>query len=170
MQKNSKKRGSNRDFDRIIVKENNAIDKLKQAVSYFQKKYNLLPDEVIRLLKAQIEIPVSVFCKELTAFEAIVKFLKEQKFLSYHDIAVLLTRDERNIWHTYNNAIKKRKSPFKIKSSEFLIPVSIFQTSKLSILATIVVYLKEKFSYHEIAVLLKRDDRTIWTVYNRIKK
>ena len=52
------------------------------------------------------------------------------------------------------------------------IPSYIFKDRKLSVLEAIVKYLKEErqLSYHEIAVLLKRDDRTIWTVYNRVKK
>ena len=49
---------------------------------------------------------------------------------------------------------------------------SIFRDRKLSILEVLVEYLKDKkeLSYHEIAVLLNRDDRTIWTVYSRVKK
>ena len=39
-------------------------------------------------------------------------------------------------------------------------------------LESTVVFLKDKckLSYHEIAVLLNRDDRTIWTSYNKAKK
>ena len=53
-----------------------------------------------------------------------------------------------------------------------LIPSNIFKNRSLSILEALVEYLKEKRSltYHEIAELLERDDRTIWTVYNRAKK
>ena len=52
------------------------------------------------------------------------------------------------------------------------IPSYIFKDRSLSVLEAIVKYLKEErmLSYHEIAVLLKRNDRTIWTVYSRVKK
>jgi len=52
------------------------------------------------------------------------------------------------------------------------IPSDIFRDRTLSVLEIIVEYLKEKkdLSYHQIAILLNRDDRTIWTVYNRAKK
>ena len=52
------------------------------------------------------------------------------------------------------------------------IPSDIFKDRSLSVLEIMVEYLKEQkgLSYHEIAVLLNRDDRTIWTVYNRGKK
>ncbi len=52
------------------------------------------------------------------------------------------------------------------------IPSNIFQDRSLSVLEIMVEYLKEQkgLSYHEIAILLNRDDRTIWTVYSRVKK
>lgn len=52
------------------------------------------------------------------------------------------------------------------------IPSHIFLDRSISVLEAIVKYLKEKkgMTYHEIAVLLNRDDRTIWTCYNRVKK
>lgn len=50
---------------------------------------------------------------------------------------------------------------------EILIPNSIFDNEELSCLETIVKYLKEelKLRLHEIALLLNRNDRTIWTTY-----
>ena len=52
------------------------------------------------------------------------------------------------------------------------IPSSIFRDRKLAPLESITEYLKDNLSmsYHEIAVLLNRDDRTIWTCYHRAKK
>ena len=51
------------------------------------------------------------------------------------------------------------------------IPTSIFQDRELSVLEAIAEYLKEKkgMRYSEIAKLLNRDDRTIWTAYQRAK-
>ena len=58
------------------------------------------------------------------------------------------------------------------EEENLLIPSSILKDRTLSVLESIVEYLKEKrnLSYHEIAELLGRDDRTIWTVYDRAKK
>jgi len=52
------------------------------------------------------------------------------------------------------------------------IPLSAFSNSKLSALEIIVKYLKENKNkkYSEIARLLNRDDRTIWSTYNNAKK
>lgn len=53
-----------------------------------------------------------------------------------------------------------------------VIPLSAFSNSKLSALEIIVKYLKEdkEKKYSEIARLLNRNDRTIWSTYNNAKK
>ena len=55
---------------------------------------------------------------------------------------------------------------------DMLIPSSIFRDRSLKVLEVLVAYLKDQkqLTFHEIAVLLNRDDRTIWTVYSRVKK
>jgi hypothetical protein len=52
------------------------------------------------------------------------------------------------------------------------IPTKILVDRTLSVLESIVEYLKEKkdMNYKEIGDLLNRDQRTIWTVYHRAKK
>lgn len=52
------------------------------------------------------------------------------------------------------------------------IPSSILRDRTLSPLESITAYLKDQtgISFHEIALLLNRDDRTIWTCYNRAQK
>ncbi len=57
------------------------------------------------------------------------------------------------------------------KKQEILIPATIFDSKKISPLESITKFLKEneELSYHKIALLLNRNDRTIWTVYSRSK-
>ena len=56
-------------------------------------------------------IPIRILRdRSLSVLETIVEFLKEEKELSFHEIGVLLDRDERNIWTVYNRAKKKRKN------------------------------------------------------------
>lgn len=52
------------------------------------------------------------------------------------------------------------------------IPSYIFKDRTLAPLESISEYLEDELgmSFHEIAVLLNRDDRTIWTCYSRAKK
>ena len=55
------------------------------------------------------------------------------------------------------------------RSIPIAIPIEVIQDRELSALEAIVVYLKEQhhLTYSQIAVMLKRDDRTIWTTYKR---
>lgn len=52
------------------------------------------------------------------------------------------------------------------------IPSFIFRDRNLAALEAIVIYLKDSqgMTYAQIAKLLKRDDRTIWTTYKRAKE
>ena len=59
-----------------------------------------------------------------------------------------------------------------MEAEEVLIPSSVFKDRSVSVLEVLVEYLKDKknLSFHQIAMLLNRNDRTIWTVYNRTKR
>lgn len=52
------------------------------------------------------------------------------------------------------------------------IPSDVFRDRTLSVLEAVVEYLHEEKSltFHEIASMTNRDDRTIWTCYSRAKK
>ena len=52
------------------------------------------------------------------------------------------------------------------------IPLKIVQNRNLSILESIVWFLKEqeKMNFHEVGIMLNRDERNIWTVHGRAKK
>lgn len=58
-----------------------------------------------------IQIPSSIFKdRTLSVLEAMVEYLKEKQNFTYHQIALLLNRDERNIWTVYSRAKEKRKN------------------------------------------------------------
>jgi len=58
------------------------------------------------------------------------------------------------------------------KLEHIRIPTSLFRGTKLSFLEAMVMYLKEdcNLSYRKIGLLLDRDERNVWTVYNRVLK
>ncbi len=59
-------------------------------------------------LHHNLNVKTSVFHNnDLTIFESLVKYLKEEKSFNFHEISLLLNRDERNIWTVYKNAVKK---------------------------------------------------------------
>ncbi len=51
------------------------------------------------------------------------------------------------------------------------IPSFVFKDRTLSVLEVMVEYLKDNknMKFHEIALIINRDDRTVWTVYRRAK-
>lgn len=60
----------------------------------------------------------------------------------------------------------------KKHSGALELPTYIFRDRSVAVLETLVEYLKERrgMSYHEIGALLNRDERTVWTAYNRVKQ
>lgn len=122
-----------------------------------------------------VRIPVSLFVdRSLSVLEVLVEYLKEEMHFTFHEIAVMTNRDDRTIWTVYNRTHKKREKTPKplLQKSEVFIPLNVLLDRTLSVLEVLVEYLKEKLhlTYHEIAVLTNRNDRTIWTVYSRAQK
>jgi len=125
-----------------------------------------------KVIVDDLSLPITIFTNKLGGLEGIAKYLKENLGLTYHEIAELLSRDDRTIWTSYNKSIKKQPTKLIVRKTLVFIPTSIFKNRKLTILEAMVVYLKDKgMKYVEIAKLLGRDQRNIWTIYNRaIKK
>lgn len=158
---------------------NEDIARFHEIAAGIRKKYKLSNYDLIDLLlKKKVEvshgmIPVSIFNnKELSALEAIVKYMKENLYFGSGKIAKLLNRNISTISSTYIKARKKLASEFAIGESKYFIPVDEISSRKFSVLESIAKFLKEKcnLSNKEIAKLLKRDTRTIWTVYSRAMK
>ncbi len=145
------------------------ISKLFKAI---QEEYKVSRENVLSLIRKEVEIPINAFSKELGALEAIAKYMKENLNMNYHEIAKELGRNERTIWIAYKKATEKQKEPIKPKETKMFLPISIFKDKKLTTLESIILYLKEKrLKFSEIAKLLERDQRNIWTIYSRaIKK
>jgi DNA-directed RNA polymerase specialized sigma24 family protein len=123
-------------------------------------------EEYLKKKEPELEIPLSIFSEILSPLETVVKYLVEKDF-SYSEIGRLLLKDRQVIWTTYKRAQKKLPK-FKKEFSKYYIPVSKLKSEKLSIFELIVVYLKDLgLKNSEIAVLLKRDSKTIWTVNSR---
>ena len=159
------------------------VDALISSQSAILKEYlsELSKDDIIDFFIEYIQkrkeplmrIPISIFkVKELSALELIVKYLKENLKLTNIKISNLINRSPQTIFTTYKNSKKKYTKSLPIEFSIYDLPLKIFKQRKLSTLETIVSYLKDNFdlSFHAIALMLNKDDRTIWTVYNRGKK
>ena len=165
-------------------------DSLQQTIdSLFEKGYSAqqilkhiqthIQDDLEKIEQTQkqtkeLSLPSCIFDNSsLSALETIVKYLKEHKDLRFTNIAKLLNRDQRAINTTYRVSKKKMLLPLQIKESKYHIPVSLFANRELSVLENLVSYLKQEhsLSYRKIGLVLRRNERTIWTTYQRaIKK
>jgi DNA-binding CsgD family transcriptional regulator len=146
---------------------------IKLLIKEIKKKYRLNNEEIRELveIRREINVPTGIFTKKIGALETISKYMKENLNMNYKEIAEELNRDERTIWTAYNKARKKQPKPLEVKETKMFLPLSIFKNRKLTILESIIVYLKEEgMKYNEIAELLGRDQRNIWTIYSKARK
>jgi len=154
---------------RELIKDNSEtvrvyLSKLKQ-----EQIISLFDDFLDKKDKLDVKIPISILGnRKLSCLESVIKFLREEVDLSNSQVSKILARSPQTCWTTYRNAVKKLPARSKFDFSENDIPVSVIRNNKLSVLESIVVFLAGKYlSFHEIALLLNRDDRTIWTVHKR---
>jgi len=118
----------------------------------------------------EVYLPITIFQGELTPFQAIIKYLKEQLNLSNKKISRILNRDINSVWAAYQLGKDKILLPKGAQASAPSIPLGIFKDTKLSCMEALVTFLKNQdMNYAEIARLLNRDQRTVWTVYSRSK-
>jgi len=156
-------------------KKREAEHLVRSFVDFLRQNYPLTNTElhtIIEETQEELKIPNTILHnKPLSPLECIVKFLKENCSLSYRAIADSLQRDHRTVWVTYRNAAAKQKGPLTIGTPSIHIPVSVL-CSKRTIFESIVVYLKDavKKGFHDIGILLQRDERNIWATYHRAKK
>ena len=90
-------------------------DFLKIFIKHLKHEHELDSEQISELfgrkITREVLLPVSIFYnEELGCLETIVRYLKDEFNLKFHEIAVLLNRNDRTIWATYNIACKKRKT------------------------------------------------------------
>ena len=146
------------------------IEILRKLFINVKKRYHLDSSELLnRLEEKEVLIPASVFSKNLSSLETIVKYLKENLELKNKEIAKITKRSVKTIYQAYSSANEKTRKKFEIKEAKYYIPVSALTNRKLGVLESVVKFLKENYelNYSEIGRLLGRDPRTIWTAYSR---
>lgn len=163
------------DFDSIIAKFNELSKEEKiELVSGFideLKKFHEVTEQEI-LYKKEVLIPIGAFSNDaLSCLEAIVKYMKEDLKMRFSKIAKLLNRSSKTIWATYSKSSKKMAAPFSDVSRNIMIPASSISNRSYSTLESVVGFVKDLgYSNHEVAEMLHLDDRTIWTIWDRVKK
>ena len=154
----------------------------KQLLEVLTLLQKLESKEILKLIKKnewqkkQQEssfIPVSLFsATPLSSLEAITVYLRDVKQLRFTEMEKLLNRNQIALSTTYRNARKKYPKIIRIKETKYFIPCSIFSNKKLSVLENIVFYLKHEYNLMNVQISqqLNKDQRTIWTVFDRAKK
>jgi DNA-binding transcriptional regulator YiaG len=159
------------------------IDALNTLIDTISKKNNISYSKIFTELKQKqnlkqkesktIKIPVLIFkSRTLGVLESIVKYLREELKLKYSEIAKLLNRDDRVIWTTYKNSIKKQNKKLTVDKNSLQIDISVFSNNKLGCLESLIINLREEngLKNKEIAKMLNRDSRTISSSYNKAKQ
>lgn len=146
---------------------------MNKISSKFSKKRGFIETE---LDSQKIFIPSYIFKdRRLSIFESLIYHLKDERKLIFSEIAKLLKRDPRNVWTVYDRAREKVLLNEQLteldKENSVLIPIQVFQDRRVAVLEALVEYLKDvrALSYHEIGIILSRNDRTVWTVHMRVK-
>ncbi len=165
------------------LKDTSALKIIAQSIAKIErlsKEHHINITDVINFSNSikkeakKIIIPLSIFSKEVGMLEALCKYLKDHCKMRYSEIAKILKRDDRTVWTSYTQATKKEKEinkKFDAKVALIGIPLIELQKENLSILESIVIYLrKSNYRYSEIAFFLKRDERNIWTASKRAEK
>ena len=149
------------------------IKELKELFTIIRERYHLDNSELLNKLEEKdIVIPVSVFSKKLSSLETVTKYLKENLGLKNKETAKITKRSVKTIYQAYNSAREKISKKFEVKETRYYVPVSVLSNRKLGVLENVVKFLKENYelNYSEIARLLGRDPRTIWTAYSRSRE
>lgn len=153
-----------------------------KVLAFLQTRYGIEHKDILILIKEKERqkkeqeshyVPVSLFAKTpLSSLELITRFLRDIKKLKFTEMEKILGRDQRVLSTTYRNAKKKFPSEIQITATKYYVPCHLLQNKQFSVLENIVLYLNQAYhlSNAEIAILLNKDPRTIWTVLDRIKK
>ena len=140
---------------------------LEKTTKSLNQRWDIKLEDIRTYLEDEIMIPATIFPKSLSPLETVVKYLRENKRRSLKDIAILLNRAKSNIYNAYKKSKDKHPLLLRMAPTHYFIPVSIFRDKKTVLKATIFYLKQQKLNFRQIGNLLNRNERTIWTVYNR---
>jgi hypothetical protein len=156
-----------------VEEEKSKNDVIGGILKNLKETQNISAADVINYIRQNKDktekIPVSIFRLGLSPLQASVKFLAENKGYTFSEVARQLNRDQRTIWNTYHAANLLKSDSLRHEETKYFVEISVFRNRELSFLENLCVYLRKNYSltYHKIAMLIGKDDRTIWTVCKR---
>ena len=86
----------------------------------------------------------------MTTYEALIVYLRDFSGFNYHNIAILLARDERDVRKVYFRAKDKLKRRISYKDaagrySSLKVPISVFRNRPLTTYEALIAFLNEEF-------------------------
>ena len=165
-------------LEQVYAQNASKVARLSELLRQLSSQTGLEASELLTLLKerqAYVSVPAEILNCELSPLEAVAAYLS---CLGYTPTASakLLGRHASTIWATVQNAEKKmRPAAFRRHAEQraaYRIPLSVFAERNLSILERAASHLQKEYglSPRDIARILGRHVRTIWTVLGRARK
>ena len=150
-----------------------AREALHSLLQLLKNQYNITLQEVVEEFHGgSDDVPLSIFSTSLSPAEALVKYLKEERSMGFHQIGLLLHRDERGLWSSYARSKLKHPSLFSMQSTGFQVPLYLFANRSLSILENVLFYLHTTLNLpeKELSKLLNKRQAVIHTTLQRARK
>ncbi|MCX6710176.1 MAG: hypothetical protein NTV63_04480 [Candidatus Woesearchaeota archaeon] len=157
----------------MLPEDRRMLLEIDRNTFWLSSRYKIKPEEILEIAEnGRSSIPVNALLRGLAPLESVISYLKDDGKFSINEISNMLGREYKSVWATYRNAKKKKPLRANAKNSGLQIPISAFANSNLGILESAVKFLREnrKMRYSEIALLIKRNERTIWTAYHKAKE
>lgn len=83
----------------------------------------------------------------------------------------LLRQEIQSALVSFLQNANRQALPFATRNTALQIPTSIFHDAKLGVLESLVKYLRETgYTFKEIGILLKKDNKVCWSVYKKAKE
>lgn len=176
--KNEKYIGKTAGDASLYISTPSEITKLANDYKQLMQKYDFGEINPIEMLEKDVMLPLTIFQQNLKSIEAITVYLVDIKGFTPEEVSLSLNKDKKVIKQAYENAKLKLNRQLNEKEleegnkHEIYVPLMIFKQRKLSMLESLVKYLKESHNlkYVQIGEIFKLNQRTIWTLYNRSTK
>lgn len=140
----------------------------EDIIKYVLENENISEEELMSRMHKNDEesVPVTIFTTPLSPLESITRYLKENMGKKLVEISSIIGRSSAALSPAYRKSISKK---FEIKKTGIMIPLGEFEKNKdLSVLEIVASHMRSRgLSFTEIARILERDVRTIWTVCKR---
>ena len=163
------------------IVESNKIRRLAQELAEEPRQLAALAEQLAAIAsrlerkahQTVLPIPLGIYATgNLTVLEATVRYLVTEKRMRLCEVADVVGRNERSLWHTAHSAERKHPGPLPCDPSLPQVPAAIFRDKRMPALTSLVLYCRDvlEFANKDIARLLARALGTISCVYSLGKR